>query len=79
MKCLVFLFVLMQICDCDRSFQAQGCAEARVASSLGSQPLITTGQSELDNRVYRTIYEGFQIGKDIANTRGLLNALRVIF
>ncbi|CAF3251373.1 unnamed protein product [Rotaria sp. Silwood2] len=52
------------------SAQAQGCSEARVAASLGSRPLLTTGKSNTDNRLYTTFYEGFQIGKDIAAKRG---------
>jgi len=50
--------------------QAQGCADARVAASLGTRPLYTTGKSEIDDRVYSTFYEGFQVGKDIAYQRG---------
>ncbi|CAF4371899.1 unnamed protein product, partial [Rotaria sp. Silwood2] len=52
------------------SAQAQGCSEARVAASLGSRPLLTTGKSNTDDRLYTTFYEGFQIGKDIAAKRG---------
>ena len=32
--------------------------------------MYTTGKSEIDDRVYTTFYEGFHIGKDIANQRG---------
>ncbi|UJR17526.1 hypothetical protein I4U23_004421 [Adineta vaga] len=52
------------------SARAQGCSEARVAATLGSQPLYTVGISPLDGRPFSTIYEGFQIGKEIANRRG---------
>ncbi|CAF4457843.1 unnamed protein product [Rotaria sp. Silwood2] len=48
------------------SFKAQGCPEARVAASLGSQPFSKTGKSPIDGYVYTTIYEGFKIGRDIA-------------
>ena len=41
-----------------------------MAASLGTRPLYTTGKSELDDRVFSTFYEGFQVGKDIANQRG---------
>jgi len=50
--------------------QVQGCAEARVAASLGSRPLLTTGKSAIDDRVYTTFYDGFKIGKDIATKLG---------
>lgn len=50
--------------------QAQGCTEARVATCLGTRPLYITGKSEIDDRVFSTFYEGFQIGKDIAQQRG---------
>ncbi|CAF0972895.1 unnamed protein product [Rotaria sordida] len=52
------------------SAQAQGCSEARVSASLGSRPLITTGKSPVDDRIYTTFYEGFQIGKDISTKHG---------
>ncbi|CAF2743859.1 unnamed protein product [Rotaria sp. Silwood2] len=48
------------------SFKAQGCPEARVAASLGSQPFSKTGKSPIDGYVYTTIYEAFKIGRDIA-------------
>lgn len=50
--------------------KAQGHAEARVAASLGTRPLFTTAKSSLNDQVYSTFYEGFQIGKDIANKKG---------
>ncbi|CAF1306105.1 unnamed protein product [Adineta steineri] len=50
------------------SAQAQGSSEARVAASLGSRPLLTSGKS--DNRVFTTFYEGFKCGKDISNKLG---------
>ncbi|CAF4439321.1 unnamed protein product, partial [Rotaria sp. Silwood2] len=50
--------------------QAQGCPEARVATSLGSRPLITNGKSKIDDHIFTTFYEGFKVGKDIANKRG---------
>ncbi|CAF4603019.1 unnamed protein product, partial [Rotaria sp. Silwood1] len=52
------------------SAQAQGCPEARVATSLGSRPLITTGKSRIDDRIFTTFYDGFKVGKDIANKHG---------
>ncbi|CAF5101351.1 unnamed protein product, partial [Rotaria sp. Silwood1] len=45
-------------------------SEARVAASLGSRPLITTGISTIDDRTYTTFYEGFQFGKEIATRQG---------
>ncbi|CAF1223687.1 unnamed protein product [Rotaria sordida] len=50
--------------------QAQGCPEARVATSLGSRPLLTTGKSNIDDRIFTTFYEGFKVGKEIANKHG---------
>lgn len=52
------------------SAQAQGCADARVAASLGSRPIFTTGKSPIDDRTFGTFYEGFKIGKEIAKKRG---------
>jgi len=50
--------------------QLQGHPEARVSASLGTRPLYTNGKSTIDDRVYTTFYDGFQIGKDIANKKG---------
>ncbi|CAF1439111.1 unnamed protein product [Rotaria sp. Silwood1] len=50
--------------------RTQGCLEARVAASQGSQPFNKTGKSSTDGRVYTTIYEGFKIGKHIARKYG---------
>jgi len=50
------------------SAQAQGCPEARVASTLGSRPLFTTGKS--GNHTFATFYDGFKVGKEIANKQG---------
>lgn len=52
------------------SAQAQGCAEARVASTLAERPLATIGKSAFNQKTYSTFYEGFQIGKEIAKARG---------
>ncbi|UJR31657.1 hypothetical protein I4U23_019138 [Adineta vaga] len=50
--------------------QAQGCPSARIAASLGSRPLLLAGKSSIDDRTYTTFYEGFHIGKNIAQQRG---------
>ncbi|UJR15018.1 hypothetical protein I4U23_001995 [Adineta vaga] len=50
------------------SAKTQGCSEARVAATLGSRPLISTGKC--GNTVFTTFYEGFKNGKEIANKRG---------
>jgi hypothetical protein len=44
-----------------------------VAATLGSRPLFITGKSNIDDRIFTTVYEGFQIGKSIATKRGLLD------
>ncbi|CAF1078128.1 unnamed protein product [Rotaria sp. Silwood1] len=62
--------VLSQQMSWLRSANAQGCPEARVAASLGSQPFNKTGKSTIDDRVYTTVYEGFKIGKHIARKHG---------
>jgi len=52
------------------SAEAQGCAEARVASTLAARPLATIGKSAFNQKTYNTFYEGFQVGKEIAKARG---------
>ena len=41
-----------------------------MAASLGTRPLYVAGKSELDGRTFKTFYDGFRIGKDIAHKRG---------
>ncbi|CAF1488004.1 unnamed protein product [Adineta ricciae] len=48
--------------------KTQGCSEARVAATLGSRPLLSAGKS--GNTVFTTFYEGFKVGKEIANKQG---------
>lgn len=59
-------------------FKAQGCPEARVASTLGKKALATVAKSDVTGESYNTFYEGFKIGKKIATQRSRENDKKIL-